>query len=682
MPEDKKIANKSQDVINKDDDKKYKPIDYSEEEVNYRSFVLTRLEDARDQMTMKWTELDGMDVFTWYEKNKKTAISYNKPKESIEDTEIVTSTTEEKNNSLLNTILNQNLEPNITAYDKNDMVVNELGTAMEKAVKKAKKLDNYDGKRRYHYKELIDQGTAYSEIVDMEKFDVIKDIDKTTFSGSLDKVKWNTKYERCVVIEDNLIPQNKVFLGNIRCPYIEKQPYIAIVDYIPYSEAKRIYGKYQKWENVTRKMVEMNETLNTTEGYTYSNWRLFNTNSELVERIRYEDKNANEYNLYLNGVQMLKPGFPLSVISGDGEYTVTKGDALPISDNFALSKSWSSKTKIAQAVLDEFVRLFILKTQKSLNPPMFNNSGQVLTKKIFLPGRITAGVNGELLKEVGNNPGITNSEVSMFQMVKGIIDEITVSSQFQALEQKAKTATQSIQDRNQNLLKIGIIILGIIEWERQKTARYVASILKAWTLPIDDKIDNARKKLIDIYKKFTIEDDVNGETGITEVEFTEEQMPSSEYVRYEQEAKKKKYGKPYKKFYLNAKLLKQNKYIWHYEIVPTEKDSSELKKMIFQEMLMGAIQIFGPQAVNFEALKPRYAQVYDEDKDVLFVNTMNSGLADIAQMVEGGATAGANGQAPSPNQETGSSKLSSEATSGIKNQNLKPSLNTLEGQTV
>ena len=148
--------------------------EYSPEEVAYRSYLIKRAENARDLREEEFKEFDDLSYSAWYDSNARAANSYNPPKENKEDTRIVTGTTLEKENTLLSALLNYNLEPNVSAFDKENIELMEVGEVMEDMVLKSRKMENYDEKRPLYYKELLDQGTCFIEEVKTEQIVVEK----------------------------------------------------------------------------------------------------------------------------------------------------------------------------------------------------------------------------------------------------------------------------------------------------------------------------------------------------------------------------------------------------------------------------------------------------------------------------------------------------------------------------
>lgn len=601
--------------------------DYSNLELDYRKYLIQRLTYTKDQYSETWNELDGMDAHLWYDTNAKAGNSFNPPKVNKEDTKIVTGTTLEKENILLNSLLSLNFEPDIEAFDADDLPVVQLGNTMEAMVRKSNILEDYaDVKRRLIYKELLDQGTCFVEEVENQYIVNEKDVNEESMKGvDPSKMEWSQRsikiYDEC---ERNLLPGNMVFLGNLREFIISKQPYLFTVEYIPYSVAKAKFGDWARFKNVPKKVVQTVETQRSSTESSYRQWRLYDIQIDFVEVIKYQDKCANEYMVMLNGEMMFKPGFPLSKISGDGDYTISKGDVEPMSGKFALSKSFPAKTKVAQAVLDEFLRLFILKTQKSTTPPMAYKGGQMLSRNIFFPARLTPNLNPDDLKEIGENKGITSGEVAGYDLVKGIVDEMTVSSQFQALETKTKTATQTLEDKKQNLIKIGMAVLGVMNFEKQMTYRRLYNLLNVWTKPIDKKIDDVKGEIQNIYRSFSIPAEIGDTTGLQQIKMTDNNTKTSEEILKEEDDYEAETGTKLEVIYLNPKILKMIKNRWYVEMVQTEKNTSEYKKILFMSNLQEAMAVWGPESINLEALKVRWAELSEENLDTYFVKNQPS----------------------------------------------------------
>jgi hypothetical protein len=151
-------------------EKEKKQVVYAEEELKFRYNKIRELCYMRDDRDQIHPELDNMTYLEYYDNNRKKDLSFIPPKKNRADVRVVTGTTREKDTTLLSTLLNLNLEPNITAFDTDDMVVAELGDNMSDSVKKSREIENYDKKRPIIYREMISQGDVFVQEIHVDDF--------------------------------------------------------------------------------------------------------------------------------------------------------------------------------------------------------------------------------------------------------------------------------------------------------------------------------------------------------------------------------------------------------------------------------------------------------------------------------------------------------------------------------
>ena len=147
---------------------------YTDQELEYRGELMRKIELSRWTRSSSWAEWNDMNYQNNYLTNKQAANSYNEPKKNLQDTRVVTGTTEEKEMTLMSAIMNYNLEPNVEAYDQKNMPVVRLGETLEDLIRKSRQLEDYDDKRPLVYKELLDQGSCFVEVGWVERFKIIK----------------------------------------------------------------------------------------------------------------------------------------------------------------------------------------------------------------------------------------------------------------------------------------------------------------------------------------------------------------------------------------------------------------------------------------------------------------------------------------------------------------------------
>lgn len=668
MPKEEKVLSPKERI--EEAQKAIQQVKYNDDEKQYRSYLIDRLTTARNQRDCPHPEFDGQTYLEYYETNKKAAQSFVRPKDNRSDTRIVTGTTEEKTGTLLSAILNFNLDPNIEAFDKNNLFIAGLGEDMEDMVKKSRELENYDLSRLLIYKEVLDQGTCFVEETWIEEQKIKKELKKKDLDWSegvkVDKIKWDSKFEkiqgRCQV---NLIPGTQVYLGNVREFYIDKQPYLFTVEVKTYNQAESEYRNWDRWQYVPRQI----QRVQPAEGTIYDDFSLQDLQQNMVEIIKYQDKWTNEYMIMINGVMMLPVGFPLTAISPSSEYTLAKGDAYPISKYFAYSRSIPAKTKIDQAVLDESLRLMIFLTQQQAKPPMADNTNSGVSSEIFLPASIVPGINPDKLKAIIDAKGVQPGFFNMFELLKRIVDEKTVSPVFSGDESKGgkTTATEIVQRQKQSMMKMGSVLYGMINLEKQITNLRVPNLCVNWTQKIDEKVDKVKKQIIDIYQTIVVNStDELGKDIRKVIEFTtdpEKLNKDSVAVMAEEELMGGPSGE-FRKVYLNPEMLKTLEYFFYVTINPTEKSSDDVDRVLFSQDVAEGFQLFGPQSFNMDWVKDQWAlkKGWDADKALLKQQQQPMGMA-AGMPPQGGAP--------------GMSPEGAQMTQGLKTTTKQPSVNTL-----
>lgn len=599
--------------------------DYSQQEIQYLSFMRRRLKDSKEMRDREYEWFDDMNYERWYDKNRRNANAYRKPRQNDDEVRIVTGTTESKVHTVLSALLNFELKPKIDAYNKQDFKLQELGDTMEDLVDKSLDLEDYDKKKILIYKEALDHGDAFVEEIWNERQKVEKTLkENVDFSDGVDpeKIDWDTKLEKMLgKAERNLINGKNFFFGNIKMFSMKKQPYIFTREEMPRMKAERIYGNWARWKHVPYRSQFKDEVDITDEM-----WRLEDFEQDYVEIIKYQDKWANDYQIMINGVMMLPIGFPLSEISGEQQYTVTKFSAEPMSKFFAYSKSIPAKTRVKQEVIDEFLRLFVLKEQQSVKPAIANNSGRSLSQDIFAPGHIADDVIADDVEPLVDDNGITSSEFKTYELLKKEISEKSVSDVFQGIApDKRASATQIVEQKKQSMMKLGLVINGAVNFERKAASKRVNTIIKHWTEPIDEKVVD--DQLVDVFRTISIDTfNSSGESIERKVEFRTD-SPTDEQLLKEARRKSRAEGRKIEKTAVNPELLREKDIRFEFTVTPTEKDQSALEREILIQDISTLQKIFEPRGhqLNYEYWKGELGKTMERDPDKMFADNSGGG---------------------------------------------------------
>jgi len=595
---------------------------YSPEEMLYRKFLVDRLKDARTMRDQPHDELDGMTYPEYYESNQKAAISYIAPRANKDETQIVTGTTREKKIAIMSSVLNLDFNSEIHAYDEDDFEDVELGYSMTDLVKKSAEIENWDDEGRLlAYDELTTQGNVFIEDLhvvetkwDKKKVKLDKDFTLETFKTFKPEKKIKEVFRGA---RRTVIPGIFVYLGNIKEFQIEQQPYIFTVEVIPWEEAKALYGDWPRWNDVPKslKMFDASDDQNVYG----MNFRVSRTVPEgWCEVVKYQDKWNDEYQILLNGCMQLPVEFPMPWESG--EYSIVKGNLEPIGQ-FAYCKSVPAKSKVDQQVLDEMYRLAILKTQKSFLPPIANYSANILSKNAFLPGKVNNDLEKGDIEVLGGDPSmysLKNSELAMIQLVKKFIDEKSVNPSTMGQEGEAgQTATEIKYIQRQAKINLGLMIFGFMALQKKLDTLRLSIGLENWTKAMDTTLDETKTKIINKYQSFTVHTEI-GDEGMGEkvIQFTDEFTPPEQLVDQEEGimrdqngkmVSRKKNRKPKRIVQISPKVLRSIKYRWHIIVTASEKETSETTKILFEDSVIKAGNLFGIQSLNLEYLKQKWA---------------------------------------------------------------------------
>lgn len=597
--------------------------DYTEAEQEYYRTLRANLVFARDQRDQTHDEFNGLTYLEYYDENAKASLSYIPPRQNKEDVNVVTGTTREKKLSIMSNVLNLNLETTVRAYNKESLEETVIGSAFTDALRKSEELEDWEYTGRIlAYDELTSQGNVFIE----EKWDVKRKLRKKKISFNFFKSEKELQdykpeqYAADIVAQckRQVIPGPMVYLGNIKEFEIEEQPFLYTHEVVPYELAKAVYGNWTRWKYVPKALHYFEETFDDVYG---TNFRVQESTPDgWVEIVKYQDKWNDNYQIIINGIMMLPCEFPMPWESG--EYNIIKGNLEPLGPNFAYCGGIPAKTKMDQAILDEMYRLAILKGQKSFAPPIANYSSNLLSHKSFLPGKVHNDLERGEIEVLGGDPSayaLKGSEFQMIQLIKNFIDEKSLNpiAEGQA-PQGNPTATEVERIAAQAKIKLGLTIHGFISLQRKLGSARLNNILENWTKPTGTVVDPALNEVVAEYMSFSVKTSVDGEgEGEKIIQFTESPIQSPEELAdLEEGIKRDATGrkiskdtriKPRRITQINPAVLKSIRLKWYIEVTPSEKETSLISRMVFDDRLQKAMAMFGPQAINIDYAKTRWA---------------------------------------------------------------------------
>lgn len=618
----------------------YTPIpNFDEDQKLERAFDLQRLYKIAQLRESPWPQFDGMGYMKYNETNEFADISFLPPKKNKGDTRITSGVTHEKDSSLVSFYLNLNFEGTVRIFKRNQENI-EMGDAMTKLVRKSREEEKYDSKRSQFYRNYTAQGTAFAREQYTEIWVPNKIITGDINPARLDQVSWVEKglRKQSSNCETVLVDGKKVFLENIREPDIQKQPGVYTVEYISRELLKAIWGQTEMWKYVPFMVSAGGMDSGTlTQGSIYSDWIYGEVDYTKLEVISVYRPFEQRFQLYFNGIPMLRPKYPLQAVSPSGLIPISKGDQ-DLMNMFAYSKSDPAKAKIDQAVFDELLQTMVMKSRQSAMPPRANNTGRILTPDMFLGGRMISNINPEDTPELMKVTGITPADFSFYQLFKQHIDDKTISSLLEGNKptDTGETLGEYMDQQKKALMKIGGKIDGIIQWEKSMLELRVMNLLQ----------HGAQKNEEGNYQAISMEGNMfDGSKGLNVVKFDENNVRDSEDVFKEQNEAQENTGQPVELTYIDPKQMKaminNEEYYFQYEIIPVDKNNDKLAQMMFINMIQSAQEIFGPDSLQASRLKKRFAQKFNETYDDIFASDQELEMKQQQAMVAQGQNTGA-----------------------------------------
>lgn len=631
---------------------KVTPVDppkYSDDEASYIGRLLSAMLGAKTARDSAKTEFNDLTYLQWYKNNEQIANTYIVRDETNKDLAVMSGTVEQKLQTILAEVNRLNLTGEVRVFDKENNELQEFGTALTDIVHKTEEMEEDIEKKTIRQLELLKQGTVFVQDNWVKKWHKSKILAKK-FDGKVSGTEWTTKLEK--VFDGpvrSVLYGPGVFLGNMKEFDIKLQPFIFTMKITSYQEAKTRYGAkdkdgkdmWERWQYVPRSKVSIASLDNLDTTSIGGGWSITDVESDMVEEIHYQDQINNEYQIFLNGIAMLPVGFPLSAITPSGMFNIEKQVLQVINPFFPYGRSFVAKTEQLSKLLDEMIKLLLLKTRKSIHPPYANISGKVISEKSLMPGAISMGIDPGSLIAIGQEgQGATASEYQMLKELREDLDRVTVSPQFQGNEGKSGQTAYEVsllQQQAQKTLTLIIFAMGLLE--KKITWLRCNYVLANYFEPVGSKVDDVRGSLIDIYRITSTKTNLEGQgvgtrkiipvassQGMTsnqvyeEDQYTGTPMPTNGSRRRTRE----ELGmEPLQHLYLDLDILKNCKYIFFTEVESKPRDTSTNSKLMFREELKD-LQVLGAMgsSVKIEDVQKDYALIWGKKAEKRFGKPM------------------------------------------------------------
>jgi hypothetical protein len=599
--------------------------DYSTDEIKYLGRLQAILENARSQRDSAHDELDGLTFVENWQAEEKAANTFIQPKVNEADTQFQSGIVHDSLIDLVSQVANMDMSSDIHAYDENQFEITGLGKAMETIVQKYNYLDNDDEKQIQRAYELFKHGYYFIEETWEERWQWGKKWIKK-FEGIIKDAKWSKKlkklYSRPV---RRMLSGLLVYLGDITQWDFNQQSVVFTVRYRDYADAEAEYGRkdkdgqyvWERWKYVSK--VRQDIAANLGPQIVYNTRRLTDVAQNQVEEIRVQFKFANEYAIILNGVLMTPVGMPLPW--GYDDYNVVQQNLEPVHPFWAYGGSLVKRMKTNTAIYDELLKVGVLKTQKSLMPARANLTGRAVTRRTFMPGKITDGINPAQIPtfDQKETEGVTESELAMVQRIQDNIQKKTMPP---AVAQGKETNAQVAAQQQAAKVAVGWFIFFFALGEQKLTWLRLFTVLQNHFEPTDKALDPVKNEIAKTFRITNQQTMISGKGQGNRMVIPSEENITGQHVADFEADMQQKTGTPHEVIVLKPSELKKAQYIWEVTCTPKQKKTSDVEKVLIRGMIED-LKAF--PNTNWEYVEEEYAAAWGKDPAKMFNSQQQSG---------------------------------------------------------
>lgn len=579
-----------------------KPYTFSSEEVEQYNRILERIIKARNQREQPRDEFDGMTYEQAYLSNKRAAMSYLTPKKNDDEVRINTGTTEKRIELVMNELLALNLTGEVRAFDKDDILYEDVSDIFTDIVKRTEQIEKAKDKDLYVFYELLTQPSVFVEEL------WIEEKQRSSAKG------FQTR-KRC---ERRLIQGIQMYLGDVSIPDIRfnDQPYLVKYARMSYSEAESIFGDYDNFNDCVKPgaYITVGSPGNTL-------YRKGGLSGEEVEAFWYMSYPDNELQIIVNGIPMLKVGAKYTDEYGElGGYHLTMVSLKPLSGDWSYGKPLTQSAKTLQALDNETIRNLIRKFRQALEPPLGVPKGKVYSRDIWNPGAMAQGVKAGDFEKLIDHQGVTQSELAMFDLIEKKTNEFIGTSQTEPLQGKTSVTATELMLAQKNAIKmLGNSVLAVMRLKERLTLLRVKNALLNYTKPVGKQFDPLEQKIREVYARFSLDGaDIEGQKGTRVIQMADRGMTEEEQLStYAAEQRAKEAGQPFEYKMVNIPALKQLDLYFYVTVSAREQESSQLDKAMFSEMLnqaAGVSRLIG-RPVSADKITQKFERTWHE-KDI------------------------------------------------------------------
>lgn len=485
-----------------------------EVEVNWRTRVMRETWDAYLERESPNPIFNNLSYSESYDQNLKRAINLSEKRKKGEEREISMGLIPEKIFGFVSIMLGYVMKRDFTIYQNDGTKIKGLGEFYNLAVEHTQRLEHLKEKKlAVWFQELYTQGDAFI----LEEWIVNTDTPKEAYDKDgvkVDLSKLDHTYEvfekfeykegkqvQTRKAEATRLDGRKVILFDLTENDIQKQPKIVIEDRISLEEGESLYGTLERFKQVPKgRTTFTNQDNGGVENTIFSTDRL--DMDKFYIRHRYFSKQDNQYNTFINGVNMLPMDTPLSLPYPRMNYPIIQLTSERVAGS-AYSRSIPAKTKFNADFLDWAMKMMAQKVEQSNKPAILVSSKFTVPANMFDAGQRTEGItNNDYSKADPDNNGITSSDINFTQMMKETIEAQTLNKTSSGQASGSTSATEiGIADQAQNT-RLGPFLDALVMGIMDLSLRRAETVESKFTMQKETTVVDG--ETIPMYQNFSI----------------------------------------------------------------------------------------------------------------------------------------------------------------------------------
>lgn len=594
-----------------DENKRQKFLDIyeNEEEALYAIRGIQQINKDLEKREQASIVTNGIPYSKAYEYNIKKSINYSAPRNSEDDREVSMGLVHEKVVAFVALFLKYAFKRRIKCYSNDMQLIDGMGTFYDLAIEFSLKEEKFIKKIALIIWEVFVQGNAFV----YEDWEVKNIVEKRAFDKDgndvTDKMDYTFEYLDTLTFKDGEAKQTRkavsrrldgrnVIFGNPEIEEVQDQPRVTLEHKYTKSDAEAMFGSLTRWSKVPTSREDINTI--TAETLTLFNIsRIKDPKDEYLVHYTF-DKENNRYNIYCNGILLLKSSTPMSIFYPRMNYPLSNVPCERLA-GFIYARSTPAKTKFNADYLDWAFKMMAMRFEQGMTPAILVKSGKyTLSKKIFKAGQVTHGVSKEDYERADpENKGLTQSEFSFVEMLKQIVETQTLSASATGEISPNATATEINQVQSAQMEKLGFLLDGLMGGFMDMYLRRAETIESKYTIKQKETIVDG--KTVGVYQNFSI-----GMGSVNHNVMFDEEVGSPTYdvkgkraELFKKAFDSKKEGKPNEFHLVNPKEIRERNHIVDIEIIPERIKDTALQ---VQQLL-----------AEFQAIKGVFNNIDDKE---------------------------------------------------------------------